>query len=404
MKIEIVGGIYEENCEIPHSTKVRGSGGRAALFLAGAAQVALHSCVPKKIKPFTALAQKAKVTIRNLSDVSLSSFRYLHPLSAPEIKCEYLKTHGALQNAMMLGGAAAVSGNCILKYGMLEGDVQTKGEYVIYDPQSSRPKKYSHNGSTAKNLAIVGNEEQIRQLANNESGDIEKIAKSLLPITSASVVVAKMGSKGCLVIQGDKVHSIPAYLSDAVHKIGTGDIFSAAFSYFWAIKRLPPNQAADLASRATSKYVETGEETFYSQEVLQSPKFKKVEKYSSKVYLAAPFFDIGQKWLVDEIIKCLTKMECKIFSPYHEVGIGKKVPIIVREDLAGLNQCDVVLAVADGTDVGTIFEVGYAVAKGIKVVVLAHRLSEYQLTMLKGAGCIITGDMASAVYHAVWGQ
>lgn len=71
-------------------------------------------------------------------------------------------------------------------------------------------------------------------------------------------------------------------------------------------------------------------------------------------------------------------------------------------DLAGLDDCQVVLAILNGSDTGTVFEVGYAVAKGIPVVGLAQNMRPEDLKMAIGSGCTIVGDLASAIYQAVW--
>jgi nucleoside 2-deoxyribosyltransferase len=75
---------------------------------------------------------------------------------------------------------------------------------------------------------------------------------------------------------------------------------------------------------------------------------------------------------------------------------------IAREDLAGLEKCTAVLAVLDGNDPGTIFEIGYARKAGIPVVILAESSKNSDLTMLTGSDCLTTDDLSTAVYHAVW--
>jgi nucleoside 2-deoxyribosyltransferase len=60
------------------------------------------------------------------------------------------------------------------------------------------------------------------------------------------------------------------------------------------------------------------------------------------------------------------------------------------------------IAIVDGEDAGTLFEIGYARDRGIPVVVLSENPRPEAMTMLEGSGCRITHDLASAVYHAVW--
>jgi nucleoside 2-deoxyribosyltransferase len=90
-----------------------------------------------------------------------------------------------------------------------------------------------------------------------------------------------------------------------------------------------------------------------------------------------------------------------VFSPLHEIGEGPG-EVVAPQDLAGLDECQVVLAILNGSDAGTLFEVGYAVAKGIPVVALAQNMRPEDIKMPQGTGCTIVGDLATAIYQAIW--
>jgi len=49
----------------------------------------------------------------------------------------------------------------------------------------------------------------------------------------------------------------------------------------------------------------------------------------------------------------------RVFSPYHDVGIGIGKDVAPK-DIEALKRSRAVLAIIDGVDTGTIFEVGYA--------------------------------------------
>jgi nucleoside 2-deoxyribosyltransferase len=68
----------------------------------------------------------------------------------------------------------------------------------------------------------------------------------------------------------------------------------------------------------------------------------------------------------------------------------------------GLESCDSVLAILNGTDPGTIFEVGYAIAKGKPVTIFSERTPPEDLTMMYGTNCRVYGDFSSAAYNVVW--
>jgi nucleoside 2-deoxyribosyltransferase len=56
----------------------------------------------------------------------------------------------------------------------------------------------------------------------------------------------------------------------------------------------------------------------------------------------------------------------------------------------------------NGSDAGTVFEIGYAAAKGKKISIYADRNLISDLTMVTGTGCNVFADYCSAVYTAVW--
>ena len=85
------------------------------------------------------------------------------------------------------------------------------------------------------------------------------------------------------------------------------------------------------------------------------------------VYLAGPFFNMPELWLVDEARLALRGMGLKVFSPYHDVGIGIGEDVAPK-DIEALERSRAVLAIVDGVDTGTIFEVGYARALAKPVV------------------------------------
>jgi nucleoside 2-deoxyribosyltransferase len=119
------------------------------------------------------------------------------------------------------------------------------------------------------------------------------------------------------------------------------------------------------------------------------------------IYLAGPFFNIAQKWLVEESRAALMGMGLKVFSPLHDVGLGTAREVAPR-DIAALKVSRVVLALVDGIDPGTIFEIGYARSLGKPVVVLAESTADEPLKMLVGTECDIVADFVSAVYRAAW--
>lgn len=393
--LTIVGGVYGERCIQPAWDAVFGSAGRAAQ--------AVEGLVDEPVELVTYVAADATSSVQDLADrcgailvahpsKAFVSFDYLHPLATPAI----YPPHAQLSQEAPI----SVKGDVVLRYGMMEGDAIVEAKSAVYDPQSAfDPQRFSANGSKADRLAIVLNRAEARAMTGID--DPVLAAKELMIREGAEVIVLKRGSHGALVITADGEHPVPAYETAYVWKVGSGDVFSATFAALWACQGLAPERAADLASRATANYVETRSLPTPDVATLEALALAPIKPGSGAIYLAAPFFDLGQRWLVEESLSMLNGLGADVFSPVHAVGPGP-ADYVAPKDIAGLEASDVVFAILNGLDPGTIFEVGYAVKMGIPVVVLAQNIKEEDLKMVAGTGCEITEDFASALYRAVW--
>lgn len=178
-------------------------------------------------------------------------------------------------------------------------------------------------------------------------------------------------------------------------------MFSAAFAKFWALDRLSPLEAAQRASICTSLYCETRSLDAIAEfdEALPRPQTKRTQPVA---YLAGPFFSLSQRILVEEARRSLISLGARVFSPLHEVGTDSDPQTIAHEDLKGLENSTVVLALIPDLDPGTIFEIGFARARNIPVVAYGEGIKNEHLTMLIGSGCICIEDFCSALYNAIW--
>ena len=211
----------------------------------------------------------------------------------------------------------------------------------------------------------------------------------------------KSGVAGAYVVEASGVSHVPAYRTDRVWTVGSGDVFAAMFAARWAICGDAPADAALLASKAVAAYVNSMALPSPPAEELSSTNFSEAKAAEGRVYLASPFFTLGQRWLVDEARRCLLELGLDVFSPVHEVGPGP-AEIIAHADLAGLDECDAVFAILDGIDSGTLFEVGHARAKGKPVYALAQTVSEEDLKMVVGSGCHVLDDFVTALHQLAW--
>lgn len=393
--LTIVGGVYREHCIQPLWSAAYGSAGRAAQTV--------PSLLPGIVRLYTYVAAGMKAEATHLAaDCGAElfgtdaehpvEFRYLHPLSRPAIRPtpERMTRHAPIR----------VSGEVVLRYGMLEGDAVVDAEVAVYDPQSAfGAKPFSENGSRAERVAVVMNRMEARSMTGQHRA--EAAAKALIESGQAVVVVIKMGGSGALVATPTRMDFVPVYRTDRVWKLGSGDVFSATFAALWGCQGVDPLEAADLASRATATYCDTRSLPSPSVAELHAMPNPAVRPGSGTVYLAGPFFDIAQRWLIEEARSLLLDMGVSVFSPVHEVGPGP-AEVVGPEDIRGLEASDAVFAILNGLDPGTVFEVGYAVNRGIPVVALAQNVKEEDLKMIVGLGCEVVDDFASALYRVIW--
>lgn len=396
----MVGGVYAERCLSPDWNAVYGSAGRAAAAISALGHpVELQAYMGSEAhSQMQALALFAPhFTLRPEPCDHFIRFRYLHDLATPEIL-------GVPQAAMP---ALSVHAERVLRFGMLESTAVVEAKWAVYDPQNQgSAEPFSQNGSVAEHLALVLNLVEARKMAGLSQGGALECAQAIRSTQGAEVVVIKMGPGGALVVDTDGSHNVAAYHSDAVWKIGSGDVFAATFAAEWMSGGRAPKDAADLASRATAFYC--GTKGFISGTHLSDfvpkpivPATRFLEGGRAKVYLAGPFFDLAQVWMVEQARLNLYEVGLEVFSPFHDIGLGSAHDVALK-DLEALDECDLVFAIADGADTGTVFEVGYAIAKGKPVIVFSQRESEESLKMMAGTGCTICSEYATAIYKTLW--
>lgn len=396
--VSVIGGVYRERCLRPAWDEIYGSGGRAASALSamGAASI-LHSYLSSTYREvLTHRAVHESFEIGEGREGPEVGFDYDHGLSTPRI-------FGARVQQPPL----EINASQILRFGLIEGDAVVHGDQVVYDPQNAEvPRAFAANGSTAKRLALILNHYEAAELSNLRNASPTDMAKALLETAKASVVVIKRGPFGALVYDGRTFEEVPAYRSKSVWKIGSGDNFSAHFTLRWMCEAKPAAESADLASRATAYYCE--HRGFASPQLLVSyapepikPPRDAFKARKPAVYLAAPFFSLAQLWIVTQARRDLRNMGLEVFSPYHDVGLGSAEDV-VDLDLEAIKRCDLMFAIGDGLDSGTIYEIGYARALGKPVILYCENESSESKKMMEGSGCQLQLDYVSAIYEALW--
>jgi hypothetical protein len=392
--ITVVGGVYGERCSLPAWDFVYGSAGRAAACISTRTTTQLFTLLSNDLKPdFEQILHAYDIHLRPTAHEYTVNFEYLHPLSSP-----YVLKSGTRPEA---GTLPIVREDNILLFGMVDYIATVHGRKVVYDPQSGEKIiLFSETGSTANELIYVLNASELVR-AIGES-DLAIAADILLRGESAAAVVVKMGPLGVKVFSsGGGSFEIPAYRSRRVFKIGSGDVFSAAFTYYWAEGRQSPRSAADLASRAVAAYTESREPYIAPASERDQNLIAVNSSVPGQIYLAAPFFSLEQLWLVEETKVILEALGATVFSLLHAVGFGSPKEVAPK-DLSGLDDSASVLAIMNGSDAGTLFEIGYAVAKRKRISIYADRNLISDLTMVTSTDCNVFADYCSAVYTAVW--
>lgn len=401
--IHVVGGTYHELCLEPSWQELYGSGGRAAAALSLLDnKVSLTTYIGSKDYPSLDIATTTfKLTLHTIEIPQTIAFEYYHCLSEPSIR----PSLPLIQKAENI----IVEDTNILRFGFLEGDAIVHGENVVYDPQNAyNPRPFGENGSTAKRLAIVANSNECRKLSNSSYKwyESDALGKALLDREKAEVVVVKRGSLGATVVTATESRNIPAFRTSRVWPIGSGDVFAAVFSIFWASSKIDAFTAANYASLATAYYCDTTRIPIPTN-FIEKANYQPIERKNDfpispkKVYLAGPFFTMAERWMIEQSRKHLSKQGFKVFSPLHDVGFGSAAEV-APADIEGLNNSDIVFALLDGLDAGTLFEIGYARSHSKPVVIFVQNESDSDLKMLTGTDCEIVNDFASAIYRTAW--
>ena len=308
------------------------------------------------------------------------AFAYLHPLSHPGVA---------------LGRPDVVSeepinchGNVILRFGMLEGDAVVHGDRVIYDPQTTdKVPCFKENGSTARCLAIVLNARELQVHTRNAT--MQNAAESIMFGSDADVAVVKCGVKGAAVVQkGKDLCWVPAFRTPEVFKIGSGDVFSAAFAHYWGVEGRPAVDAAILASRSTSAYCASRELPIPIESAL--PQFPPTNrKDRTQICIVGAKNTLANHWLIEEASWCLKQLECSARILDTESADARFLP-------KGTNSTLVLADTLEGHSTVLI----EAMAKfKMPSVILGERRN---LSVVSGSRMAVTDDFTTAIYWTAW--
>lgn len=393
--INVIGGTYREINYDDVSMEIFGSGFRCAKFLLeNRNEVNFITSGNNETDKFLKENQKVypKLKFKCYTYDEIITFQYSFALDEPSIFPSLLnisKTENWEFN-----------GDDVIAFGMLESDYKIDCKKAVYDPQSSmKPKRFMELGK-AEELVYIINRNEAHSISSSK--DIEGIKTYFFQEENAKAFIIKNGPYGATLYTKSEEFQIPCYITENVHKIGSGDIFTASFGYYWMSKNLSLEESALLASKSTAVYCDkkayidcTGNFKFEYEEFIGNNLSKK------QVYLASPFFALSELILVDKIRDALLSFGVKVFSPFHDIGLGEATSI-AKKDIEGINNSDVIFAVLDNLDSGTLIESGFSMANG-KIIIGYHRTcGENKLLMLKPGDFTTNTNLTTALYQTIW--
>ncbi|MCU4157454.1 nucleoside 2-deoxyribosyltransferase [Carboxylicivirga sp. A043] len=397
-KLSIVGGTYKEYSIEPPHDEIYGSGLRAVQLIleSSTAKVSYKTVGNKTVQN---LLENYKNVYPNISyeiieTNHLVEFKYGFLLENPDIHppVDSFKTKPTIN----------LSEDNYIIFGMLDAEVSGKANKVVYDPQNTyNPTKFSSKCSAKQVIYIVNRAEA---KAISEENNIKSILDFFFDKENVYALIIKDGPFGVELYKDKKlVKTAPVFKTKNVFKIGSGDIFTTTFAYHWFVKELNIETCLYKASLTTAHYCNSASvcNLFNDKEEL-IPLFINQTVLSNKtIYLAGPIFTLSDLLLIDKIRDVFLNMNINVFSPYHDVGIGNNKEI-ATEDLEGIEKADIIFAIVDGLDSGTLIELGYAMAKGKKIIGYNKTESNDSLLMLKAGDYTSFEDLTSAIYNTIW--
>ena len=362
--MHIIGGVYLELCDHPSTEQIFGSGGRAALALAQVSpNVVLHTYSSAHNASVWEAFKRQGIDLELSNSQTPFAFSYFHPLSNPVPLPPLSNTKKA--------SPIQVKGDVVLRFGMLGGEAIVDAQTAVYDPQGdSMP--FAANGSRAAKLALVLNEQELDQM-----GGFQHVKAESQP----EVMVIKRGLRGATVVADDTETTVPAYLSSRVSKIGSGDVFSAMFAYWWGEQGLPPCKAADLASRTVSQFCEFG----HLPIDLRTLKDRRAAPTgdSGPILIEGAIDTLGRRYVVQEAKAQLRNFGFSVFAPCLGEPPPRNIPRAV-------------LWIAEGLSVENFSKLSEQ-----NVVVLAENSFAGILDIL-GEDVDVADDFTTALYRVGW--
>ncbi len=393
--ISVAGGTYREINFDDLSSEIYGSGFRGTKFLLeNSCEVKFYTSGNKVVSDF--LLENVKVynglNLKLKPSEMLITFQYNFALDEPKIFPSGIK--------IMYTDTISIVENNLICFGMLESNYQIKAQKVVYDPQTSNSKIGFKEFGVAQELIYILNFIEAKTMSDTD--DLKEIKKYFFEVQGVKALIIKNGPYGAKLFYDEQIINIPSFITESIHKIGSGDIFTTSFGYYWMKKELPLETCAINASKTTALFCDRNafiDVTKFPTE--QFTEFNPVNLEHKQVYLASPFFSLSELVFVDSVRTAFQQLGLKVFSPFHDVGIGSEKKI-ADEDIAGLDDSDIIFCILDNFDPGTLIEAGYAIASNKKIIGYLRNYVEKDILMFKLRDIEIYNNLTTAIYKTIW--
>lgn len=245
-------------------------------------------------------------------------------------------------------------------------------EYITMWPDSIKGIDVQYEIGTIMNLDNLGDldfvfvsSSDVSEVLNMSISEIS----SLFLTKGVKAVVAKFGQGGSSIYlsDGNRI-DIPAFRSQYKWTVGAGDVYNAVFLIEYNRSK-DYRKAGRFASLATASFIEDFETdvTLWSFDKLilnrESQFLHPDDARNIKIYLAGPFFSQAEVSFIGAIYHALKKCGFSIYSPFHEEGLVdsfQQAHHVFTQNKTAIEESDIVVALLDYEDPGTVWECGYA--------------------------------------------
>jgi len=248
------------------------------------------------------------------------------------------------------------------------------GTLVAFDPQSDYTSLFQISQLLEATDILLLNCQELLLLTGAPS--IDRAIRNLL-LFPIEIVIVKLGRGGAYLFKEGGAIKIPSFAAESVCTVGTGDVFNGVF-LAELTRSTPVVEAAKVASCAAACFTEAFDlgampKPGQVREALvnRATRFLDPSEVSNvKLYLAGPFFDRPSLDWVQRITAIIEAQGFTVFSPSRNAGVlnssstDSERSDYFRRDVGQLEGSDGVIALLDGADAGTAWEIGYAFSLG----------------------------------------